>query len=157
MGATPKAGASPPARLALRCEPSVLGGVTLEGRIDRIDVHPASGTRQLIDYKTGSPQALKAKVAAPLEDTQLAFYAALLGDDGPLRAIYLALDDRKPPQADRAPRRRGQRRRTRRWPVTRPGRLRDGAGLPALGEAASCEYCEARGLCRRDHWGEVPQ
>jgi ATP-dependent helicase/nuclease subunit B len=30
--------------------------------------------------------------------------------------------------------------------------LRGGAGLPALGEGASCEYCAARGLCRRDDW-----
>ena len=31
-------------------------------------------------------------------------------------------------------------------------RLRDGAGLRALGEGSACEYCRARGLCRRDHW-----
>ena len=26
--------------------------------------------------------------------------------------------------------------------------------LPALGEGSACDYCEARGLCRRDHWAE---
>jgi ATP-dependent helicase/nuclease subunit B len=31
-------------------------------------------------------------------------------------------------------------------------RLRAGAAMPALGEARACEYCDARGLCRRDHW-----
>jgi ATP-dependent helicase/nuclease subunit B len=31
-------------------------------------------------------------------------------------------------------------------------RLREGAGLRALGEGSACEYCQARGLCRRDHW-----
>jgi ATP-dependent helicase/nuclease subunit B len=31
-------------------------------------------------------------------------------------------------------------------------RLKDGAALPALGEGSVCETCEARGLCRRDHW-----
>src|SRR5205085_1545203 len=31
-------------------------------------------------------------------------------------------------------------------------RLRAGAGLAALGEGRVCDYCEARGLCRRDHW-----
>ena len=30
--------------------------------------------------------------------------------------------------------------------------LRAGAGAPALGEGEVCETCEARGLCRRDHW-----
>jgi ATP-dependent helicase/nuclease subunit B len=141
--------------VALRREPAALGGVTLGGRIDRIDAHAAGGTRQLIDYKTGSVQALKNKVAAPFEDTQLAFYAALLDGPEPLRAVYLALDDRKPPQAiehaDVAASAAAL--------VDGLGqdldRLRAGAGLPALGEAATCEYCEARGLCRRDHWGEV--
>jgi ATP-dependent helicase/nuclease subunit B len=35
-------------------------------------------------------------------------------------------------------------------------RLREGAGLPPLGEGSACEYCEARGLCRRDHWTRAP-
>ena len=30
--------------------------------------------------------------------------------------------------------------------------LSAGAGLPAQGVEAVCEYCEARGLCRRNHW-----
>jgi len=34
-------------------------------------------------------------------------------------------------------------------------RLRQGAAMPALGEGVACEYCEARGLCRRDHWASV--
>ena len=31
-------------------------------------------------------------------------------------------------------------------------RIRQGAGMPALGEGQVCDFCEARGLCRRDHW-----
>jgi ATP-dependent helicase/nuclease subunit B len=31
-------------------------------------------------------------------------------------------------------------------------RIADGAVLPALGEGKSCEYCNARGLCRKDFW-----
>jgi ATP-dependent helicase/nuclease subunit B len=33
-------------------------------------------------------------------------------------------------------------------------RLRKGAAMPALGEGQACEFCEARGLCRRDHWAD---
>jgi len=33
-------------------------------------------------------------------------------------------------------------------------RLSEGAAMPALGEGSACEFCEARGLCRRDHWAE---
>jgi hypothetical protein len=49
-------------------------------------------TIELIDYKTGSAEKLKEKVREPLEDTQLAFYAALVGDEVPVTASYLAVD-----------------------------------------------------------------
>jgi ATP-dependent helicase/nuclease subunit B len=137
---------------ALHRDDPLLAGVRLDGRIDRVDVHAGSGTRQLVDYKTGNAQALKDKVTEPLEDTQLAFYAALLGNDHPVRAIYLALDERRRPQeiehlevaASAAQLVAGL--------AHDLARLRTGAGLPALGEGAVCEYCDARGLCRRDHW-----
>jgi ATP-dependent helicase/nuclease subunit B len=29
-------------------------------------------------------------------------------------------------------------------------RITEGAPMPAMGEGKACEYCEARGLCRRD-------
>jgi ATP-dependent helicase/nuclease subunit B len=29
-------------------------------------------------------------------------------------------------------------------------RISEGAPMPAMGEGKACEYCEARGLCRRD-------
>ena len=31
-------------------------------------------------------------------------------------------------------------------------RIWQGQGMPPLGEGAVCDYCEARGLCRKDHW-----
>jgi ATP-dependent helicase/nuclease subunit B len=31
-------------------------------------------------------------------------------------------------------------------------RIAEGAALPALGEATVCDYCAARGLCRKDSW-----
>ena len=27
-----------------------------------------------------------------------------------------------------------------------------GHAMPALGEGSVCDFCEARGLCRKDHW-----
>ena len=35
-------------------------------------------------------------------------------------------------------------------------RLRAGAGLPALGVGSTCDFCAARGICRRDHWADAP-
>jgi len=129
-----------------------LPGLRLRGRIDRLD-HGPEGRRQLLDYKTGSAQALAAKVKQPLEETQLAFYAALLGGGETLAAAYLALDDADAPceivhpdvhaSAETLLQHLGSE-----WQL-----LRAGAPMPALGEGRVCDSCEARGLCRRDHWG----
>ena len=139
--------------------PQEFEGVALEGHIDRIDVlgeGDGEGT-DLIDYKTGNLDALKRRVKEPLEDTQLAFYAAILPAElrSGLRAAYLAVDSSKGIEF------------IEHKDVTRSARtlvtglaselrrLREGAGLPALGEGETCERCEVRGLCRRDHWAHA--
>lgn len=130
----------------------------LRGRIDRIDRQP-QGARQLIDYKTGSATTLRSKLRDPLEDTQLAFYAAqlLLAGEATeaLSALYLALDDRSGidevphPEVLQSAR------------ALLDGLARDwqalagGEPLRALGEGALCDTCEVRGLCRRDHWADA--
>lgn len=140
-----------------RVEPPELEGVALFGRIDRIDSLPG-GRRQLIDYKTSASAQLKAKVRNRLEDTQLAFYAALEllrdpdAEPPQLEAMYLALDDNSGlepvPHAEVA----DTAQQLLQHLAEDLRRLRDGAALPALGEGRVCEFCEARGLCRRDHW-----
>ncbi|MBW8845834.1 MAG: PD-(D/E)XK nuclease family protein [Burkholderiales bacterium] len=134
------------------CRPfaAPLDGLLLKGRIDRID--DAAGQTWLLDYKTGDAKALKDKLANPLEDTQLATYALLMGAEPGLRAAYVVLDDGKgiallPHEqvGDTAL-------------ALRDGlqadltALRAGASLTALGEGRLCDFCEARGLCRKDDW-----
>lgn len=134
-----------------------LQGLLLRGRLDRVDEQ--GGGRVLIDYKTGGLAGLKAKVARPLEDTQLAVYAALMqeGEGGAveLRARYLALDDGRGIAAVEHP----DVARTAALLIEGVGRdllaAHGGALLPALGEGAACAFCEMRGLCRRDDWAEV--
>ena len=149
--------------------PEAWQGIAMHGVIDRIDsvtgdnqARQSGPVTQLIDYKTGATQALRDKVRQPQEDTQLPFYAALAieqgrvaGEMGPLDAIYLSLDDAKAIVEVRHP------------DVERSAivlveglgrdlaRLRRGAALPALGEGAACDHCDARGLCRRDQWADV--
>jgi ATP-dependent helicase/nuclease subunit B len=127
----------------------------MHGVIDRVDSLPGE-TTLLIDYKTGSAAALKDKVKSPQEDTQLAFYAALMAGQsqalGQIEARYLALDESKDivevahPDVSRSAEQL----------VAGLGRdlarIRAGEALPALGEGRACEHCDARGLCRRDHW-----
>ncbi len=139
---------------AVRASIDALGGTELYGVLDRIDATRGDAI-QLIDYKTGSSAALRDKVKQPLEDTQLAFYAALMGTqtEAPMRAIYLSLDggtkgieeiEHKGVQESAVTLLEGL--------ADDLQRLRGGAGLPALGEGSTCDYCEARGICRRDHW-----
>lgn len=137
--------------------PAELGGTELRGIIDRIDERDGGGAIELIDYKTGSAAGLKEKVREPLEDTQLAFYAALMRSRTalPITARYLALDgtkgleevEHKGVDSSAAALVEGL--------ADDLRRLRAGTGLPALGAGSTCEHCAARGICRRDHWAEV--
>jgi len=137
-----------------RIRPAAMGGIELYGVIDRIDRVENGAVLELIDYKTSSLERLKARVRQPLEDTQLAFYAALLAPEAgrPLRACYLPLDQSDAIKAIL----HDDVQRSAEVLVQELGaefdRLRAGANLPALGEGEVCEHCEARGLCRRDHW-----
>jgi ATP-dependent helicase/nuclease subunit B len=127
-------------------------GPQLRGRLDRVD-HGPGGLQQLLDYKSGSAKDLQKKVKLPLEDTQLAFYAALLGGGEHLSAAYLAMDDAEAPLEIPHPKVHD----TVQVMLAALGdewqRLREGEPLAALGEGTVCDTCEARGLCRRDQWG----
>jgi ATP-dependent helicase/nuclease subunit B len=143
-----------------RALPGLAPVAMLSGRIDRIDTHDEQGL-QVIDYKTGRAGELKKRVREPFEDTQLAAYAALMQADDqaplaePLRASYLALDDRQAPIVVEYPNVEHSARVLMAQLPSEVARLRQGAPMPALGEGKVCELCEARGLCRRDHWAPL--
>jgi ATP-dependent helicase/nuclease subunit B len=124
-----------------------LGTLTLVGRIDRMDSLADGGTL-VIDYKTESRATTQSRIRHPQEDTQLAFYGALL-EPGPLQAMYLNIAESDD---------------TRAFPMPDIDQWRDqlvaaidndmerigaGAPLPAIGAGSACDYCAARGLCRR--------
>jgi ATP-dependent helicase/nuclease subunit B len=139
--------------------PQVEGAtLRLHGRIDRIDRCRHGNAVRLIDYKTNSKDALRSKVRQPLEDTQLAVYAALQSarDEGrrEVRASYLALDDDDAVcEVEHADVLSSAQRLVHELSRERQ-RIEAGAALLALGESPVCDICEARGLCRRDHWAE---
>jgi ATP-dependent helicase/nuclease subunit B len=128
-----------------------LGSVSLVGRIDRIDTL-ADGSVMVMDYKTESSAKTKQRVKNPLEDTQIAFYAALLPNDT-LRAAYINVGegDNKTGTVEQA-----------NIVEARDAlidgiqadmqHIFDGVPLPALGDGPACDYCQARGLCRKDFW-----
>ena len=127
-----------------------LGAWTLHGRLDRID-RAADGQALVIDYKTEGRTRTADRIKNAHEDTQLAFYAALLSDDT-LRAAYLNVGERDGTKLYEQPDVTVLRDRlidSIRHDLTR---IADGAPLPALGEGSACDWCSARGLCRRDSW-----
>ena len=127
-----------------------LGPLTLVGRIDRIDLL-ADGTRLVVDYKTEDLQKTKKRVRDPGEDTQLAFYGALLDDDR-LSAAYLNVGERSgtaPVPHEDVTHSRDQ---LIAGLLDEMERIANGEPMAALGEGSGCDFCNARGLCRRDFW-----
>lgn len=135
-----------------------VGPWRLIGQLDRIDrqASPEGRIPLVIDYKTEPRSTTQERVKSPLEDTQIAFYAALLGEET-VRGAYLSItDSRETTGKDPATR----------W-VEQPellvarehllqgiaddlGRIAQGHALPALGDGQVCDFCAARGLCRKD-------
>jgi ATP-dependent helicase/nuclease subunit B len=147
------------AEQACRVELEYLPGrvLGLVGRVDRLDLMHGTGEaasgRAVLDYKTQSGNVLRRKLKSPGDDVQLPFYALLTGA---AEAAFVALDDKEA--------------RAYAWPgdVTRAARaesgriaatwreLAGGAPLPAQGAERTCQWCEMRGLCRRDYWTATP-
>lgn len=135
----------------------------LWGKLDRIDRQdsPEGRLPLVIDYKTESRQKTEDRVKQPFEDTQLAFYAALLPDEN-LRAAYLSITDGRSASAKKGathlieqPLVLQARERLREGLVADLSRVASGHPMPALGEGRVCEHCDARGLCRKDFWSGV--
>ena len=113
--------------------------------------HAADGQRRVIDYKTESLSRTRGRVKDAAEDVQLAFYAALLPDDT-LLAAYLNVSEREGTQLVEQTDVTALRDRLLDGIQHDLARIADGAPLPALGEGSACDWCSARGLCRRDSW-----
>jgi ATP-dependent helicase/nuclease subunit B len=124
------------------------GSVKLVGQIDRIDVGE-DGERLVLDYKSAKKDKLNNRLKT-LEDHQLPFYGLLL-DPPPAAAAYVAIDDEKPALAEAdnyATWRDGlQSQIIANWQA-----MSEGASLPASGTQKNCDWCDARGLCRKGAW-----
>ena len=129
-----------------------LGELTLMGRLDRID-RQTDGPTLLIDYKTEPRTTTAARIKDGPEDTQLAFYAALMADDT-LAAAYVNLGEKEPTKTYEQPDIVGLRDELIEGILSDMARIAGGAALPALGEGKACDYCAARGLCRKDFWSD---
>jgi ATP-dependent helicase/nuclease subunit B len=134
---------------AERWQAQPVGPVTLVGRLDRIDQTPDGA--MVIDYKTESTGVTRERIKEPFEDTQLAFYAALLPHDT-LHAAYVNVGERDGTQLFEQKDVVAVRDALIEGIVHDMTQIAQGAALPALGEGTVCEFCAARGLCRKDFW-----
>jgi ATP-dependent helicase/nuclease subunit B len=126
------------------------GKLTLFGKIDRIDRLP-DGSRLLMDYKTEPRATTAQRIKDSREDTQLPFYAALLEQDT-LAAAYVNLGEKEASRSYPQPGIVELRDEMIESLLSDMERIQNGAVLPALGEGKACDYCNARGLCRKDFW-----
>ena len=141
------------AELSLRSE---AGPYRLIGTLDRVDHQdsPEGVIPFVIDYKTEPRDTTRNRVKAPLEDTQIAYYAALLPEET-VRAAYLSVTESRDAGATLLVE---QTQVIAARDALREGLVRDldrvaaGHGMPALGEGKVCDFCAARGLCRKDFW-----
>lgn len=128
------------------------GPLQLHGRIDRID-RAADGGELLIDYKTERLDRTEKRIKVGTEETQLPFYALLSDHESP-RAAYLNLAEREAPSLHELEN-LGQLAAGLQVGMARDmERIAAGAALEALGEGSVCDWCEVRGLCRKDFWSE---
>ncbi len=134
------------------CEKTILidsdKTLTLSGIIDRID-RKSKDEYSLIDYKTTQFVKLRKFINSPDEFTQLLFYVSLVSNNL-LQASYLGLnkgsiqlfdieEDIKEFSEKNIDRLK-----------TIFSMLYQGKSMPANGSEASCNFCEMRGLCRKD-------
>jgi len=127
-----------------------LGRIQLVGKIDRIDQLP-DGNRCVIDYKTEPRSTTKGRITDAGEDTQLAFYAALLEDDI-LSAAYVNLGEKEVTKTYAHAEITALRDDLMDGILSDMQRIAAGTPMPALGAGKACEFCAARGLCRKDFW-----
>ena len=124
-------------------------GITLKGRIDRVDV--GDGELAIIDYKTGATPRQQAVESG--EAVQLPSYA-LLYDEPVSRVEYLQFDQQD--VIDKVHLASEELQDLAHATGERLDRLyaslHDAAALPAWGDADVCRYCEFDGLCRRECW-----
>ena len=125
------------------------GELALVGAIDRLDRQ--QGAPFVIDYKTENTAKTQQRLAAGTEDTQLAFYAALL-NEAPLRAAYVNVGERGETKTFEEPDVAALRDDLLAGIQADFDRIAQGHPLPALGEGSVCDWCAARGLCRKDFW-----
>lgn len=126
-------------------------GISLNGRLDRVDKNQHGYS--IIDYKTGN--TAKQQDIDLAENIQLTSYAMLLPEVD--NTLYLKLDNGKVAVAGQLEHEQLQQltEDTTQRLSNNIEQIRQGAALPAWGDASSCAYCDMAGLCRKQIWESI--
>ena len=131
-----------------------LTGLTLYGRVDRIDCNRDNNTHAIIDYKTG--KTARQEDVDSGENVQLSTYALL--DKDASEVSYLSVDssDQKvtskaclSAEALNTNRELNKQRLTELFE-----QIKNKQQLPAWGDDSACRFCHFSGLCRKQEWAE---
>lgn len=126
------------------------GEITLHGYVDRMDENQ-SGERAVLDYKSTSQAALSKKLKQG-EDHQLPFYG-LLSAEPLVNGLYIPLEATKDTVKEiEAPDYATWQQSLQAQIACSMRAIGQGAPLPATGPESVCQYCDARGLCRKGAW-----
>jgi ATP-dependent helicase/nuclease subunit B len=131
--------------------------IVLKGRIDRIDER--NGEIEVLDYKARRRQQLSEDLALAGENVQLPFYGLLYpGKVTRASFVFLQRTSDRQDQVGMLPPRQPYPELVEALRVRLRAdlaRIAGGQPLPALGNEVVCEWCEMRGVCRRDFWRET--
>jgi ATP-dependent helicase/nuclease subunit B len=132
--------------LVLKGQPDYIDGMLL----DKKNKYP---TLRVIDYKTENVDKTRKRLHDTTEELQLAFYTALVGKQV-TETAYLNLSPQtgKKVSLHHLPKPQAMAESLLQAIEQEITAIHSGTPLLALGEGQICEYCEARGLCRRDYW-----
>jgi ATP-dependent helicase/nuclease subunit B len=130
--------------------------VTIQGRADRIDEHPKEGWR-IWDYKFKSLDKIKESKKKIQDDPQLLIYAQALKRSGKSVKEVGWLSLRDPEEKDREIMQDFNQEVDDQLHEKMTHLLNQvwgGQQLPANGPSQICQYCDARGICRKGMWQE---
>lgn len=131
---------------------NLVEGLTLRGRIDRIDEGTAG--LAIIDYKTGTTPNEEEVLSG--ESVQLPFYRLLTSDQPVNRIEYLSLDGEvKTRMGLEGEELESLSRHISDRLMSIEKQIHNKRGTPAWGDERICGYCPMEGVCRKQSWLEV--
>ncbi|MBX7229962.1 MAG: PD-(D/E)XK nuclease family protein [Burkholderiaceae bacterium] len=128
--------------------------IELYGRLDRVEI-TASGA-SIIDYKTAGQSTLSSRARAPSQYPQLLLYAYLLQDRYSIKdAAFVSIGAGARGEVAHVMQEGDIQELIAQIQKTLEAGLQglqEKMPLPAHGTEPACQYCEARGICRKDYW-----